>query len=296
LLLSVEANDQKFIESKGNKTLAELRVLPADDVILTAADFITGGFDSAMIDGEIILDDAIPLFAQGKQHKVPFMVGTMAWDASFFALGAPTVADYVKKMQEDPARIAELYKDYPYQCDDALSPQIMADGWYTGAVKLLADSANKVAPAYAYYYTFVTPNVKDSYIGPAHTFELPYVFGTLDIVNPAPGSPTAADPCQKIAEAIADAKQSRWSKYWFPVTDPAGQADRSMTEQLTKSWTSFARTGDPNYGGKTIWPRYTMADDVMRNFSGDPEGTIANVNKARVDYQLDFVRAFYDLK
>lgn len=293
---SVEANDQKFIEAMGNKTLAELRALPADEVNLTAADFITGGFDSAMIDGEIILDDAIPLFAQGKQHKVPFMVGTLAWDASFFALGAPTVADYVKKMQEDPARIAELYKDFPYQCGDALSPQIMADGWYTGAVKLLADSANKVAPAYAYYYTFVTPNVKDSYIGPAHTFELPYVFGTLDTVNPAPGSPTDADPCQKIAEAKADAKQSKWSKYWFPVTDPAGQADRSMTEQLTKSWTSFARTGDPNYGGKNIWPRYTMADDVMREFSGDPEGTIANVNKARVDYQLDFVRAFYGLK
>ena len=69
-----------------------------------------------------------------------------------------------------------------------------------------------------------------------------------------------------------------------------------VAEQLTKSWTSFARTGDPNYGGKNIWPRYTMADDVMREFSGDPEGTIANVNKARVDYQLDFVRAFYGLK
>lgn len=295
--LAVETNDQKFIESKGNKTLKELRALPADDVILTASDFITGGFDSAMIDGEIILDDAIPLFAQGKQHKLPFMVGTLAWDASFFALGAPTVEAYVKTMKQDPAKITELYKDYPYQCDQALSPQIMADGWYTGAVKLLADSANKAAPAYAYYYTFVTPSLKDSYIGPAHTFELPYVFGTLDIVNLAPNTATAVDPCQKIAEAKTEAEQeNKWSKYWFPITDPAGQADRSMAQQITKSWTSFAKTGDPNHGGKSTWPRYTIADDVMRDFSGDPEGTITNVNKARVDYQLDFIRAFYNMK
>lgn len=295
--LGVEANDQKFIQSKGSKTLQELRTLPAEEVILTAADFITGGFDSAMIDGQIILDDAIPLFAQGKQHKVPYMIGTLAWDASFFALGAPSVEAYVKTMKQDPQTIAKLYKDFPYRCDQTLAPQLMADGWYTGAVKLLADSANKAAPAYAYYYSFVTPSLKDSYIGPAHTFELPYVFGALDTVNLAPRKATALDPCQETAEAITDAKQeSKWSKYWFPATDPTGQADRSMAQQMAKSWTSFARTGNPNHDGKNIWPRYNIEDDVMRHFSNDSEETITKVNKARVDYQLDFVRAFYGIQ
>ncbi len=294
---SVEANDEKFIESMGNKTLAELRALPADDVTLTAADFITGGFDSAMIDGEVILDDAIPLFAQGKQHKVPFMVGTLEWDASFFALGAPTVAEYIKTMKQDPKVISTLYKDDPYQCDQALAPQIMADGWYTGAVKLLADSANKVAPAYAYYYTFVTPSLKESYIGPAHTFELPYVFGALDSVNLAPSRAKPADPCQEITKAKKEAKdESTWSKYWFPATAPSGAADRSMAVQMAKSWTSFAKTGDPNYGTGSVWPRYNIADDVMRHFANSSEGTITAVNKARVDYQLDFIRAFYGIQ
>jgi para-nitrobenzyl esterase len=295
--LAVETNDQKFIATKGNATLKDLRALPADDVMLTAADFISGDFDSAIIDGQIILDDAIPLFAQGKQHKVPFMIGTMAWDASFFALAAPPVETYVKTMKQDPEKIAALYKDFPYQCDQVLSPQIMADGWYTGAVKLLADSANKAAPAYAYYNSFMTPTLKDSYIGPAHTFELPYVFGALDTVNLAPETATSADPCQEVSEARVDAKEkSTWSKYWFPATAPAGEADRSIAAQLAKSWTSFARTGDPNSVGSNIWPRYTLKDDVMRHFANGGEVTIAEVNKARVDYQLSFIRAFYGVK
>lgn len=294
---AVEANDQKFIVAKGNRSLAELRAMPADEVMLTADDFITGDFDSAMIDGEIIRDDAIPLFAQGKQHKVPFMVGTLSWDASFFALAAPSVARYVATMKQDPAVIAGLYKDDPYQCDQALAPQIMADGWYTGAVKLLADSANRLAPAYAYYFTFLTPSLKANYIGPAHTFELPYVFGALDTLPLAPAKPAAVDPCQEIAAGRVAAKQdSAWSRYWFPATDPAGEADRSMARQMARSWTRFAKTGNPNHDGTDIWPRYSLADDVMRNFSNDAEGTITGVNKARVDYQLDSVRAFYGIR
>jgi len=294
---AVEANDQKFIAENGNKTLAELRALPADAVSLTAADFITGGFDSAIIDGQIILDDAIPLFAQGKQHKLPFMIGTMAWDASFFALNAPPVAEYLKAMKQDPARIATLHKDYRWQCDQALSPQIMADGWYTGAVKLLADSANKAAPAYAYYDSFITPSLKGSYIGPAHTFELPYVFGALDTVPLAHRKAKAADPCKEIAAGRVDAKEkSTWSKYWFPATAPSGKADRAMAEQMARAWTNFAKTGNPNDTGKTTWPRYTLADDVMRHFTNGSEGTITKVNKARVDYQLGFVRAFYGIR
>ncbi len=66
-----------------------MRALPTVDVILTAADYDRGGFDSATIDGEIILNGAIELFAQEKQRKAPIMVGTLAGDASVFTLGAP---------------------------------------------------------------------------------------------------------------------------------------------------------------------------------------------------------------
>lgn len=294
---SAIANDQKFVEAHGNKSMKDLRALSADQASLTAEDFLVGAFDSAIIDGQIILDDAIPLFAQGKQHKVPFMIGTMAWDASFFALAAPPVETYIKSMKQDPQKISVLYKDYPYQCGQALSPQIMADGWYTGAVKLLADAANKAAPAYAYYVSYMTPTLKSSYVGPAHTFELPYVFGALDTVNRAPRMPPRLDPCKEITIGIDDAhKKSKWTPYWFPATNPASKADQSMAKQMGKAWTNFAKTGNPNGDGKAIWPRYDMKSDVMRHFANGSEGTIKNVNKARVDYQLETLKAFYGVK
>lgn len=294
---AVEANDGKFIESKGNITLKELRALPVDQVSLTAADFVTGGFDSSMIDGEIIVDDPIPLFARGKQHEVPFMVGTLTWDASLFTVASPKVADYVDKTKEDADIISKLYHDFPYQCDPALAAQIIADGWMTGAVKLLADSANKVAPAYAYFYSFLTPSLEGNYIGPPHMFELPYVFGTLDRVNIVPRKVTAADTCTSVSRAVADLKdRNEWSRYFFTTTDPAGQTDRSMAQQMSKSWTTFAKTRDPNYDGRNVWARYNIDDDVIRQFSGEEDATITKVNKARVDYQLDFIRAFYGMK
>lgn len=293
---SVQENDQKFIEAKGNKSLKELRALPADEVTTTAGDFLTGGFDSAMIDGQIIIDDPIPLFTQGKQHKVPYIIGTMAWDASFFAVDAPSVENYVKSTKQDPQVISKLYKDFPYQCDQALSPQIMADGWYTASVKLIADSANKSAPAYAYYFSYLTPTVRPNYIGPGHTFELPFVFGSLDKVNLAPRKPGPGRPCQEILDIKNDAKQSKLNKYFFPVADPASKSDQSIVKQLAKEWTSFAKTGNPNYDGKNVWPRYDINTDIMRHYSSGREPTIAKVNKARVDYQLEFLRAFFAVK
>lgn len=294
--ISAEDNDTKFQQSMG-KSLQELRALPADQVMLDAQDFLKGGFDSSIIDGEIIIGDSIPLFAAGKQHAVPFMIGTLSWDASFFVLGAPPVEAYIKQMKQDPQIIKKLYASYKEQCDHALSAQIMADGWYTGAVKLLADSANKRAPSYAYYYDFMTPTLKSSYIGPAHTFELPYVFGDLDTVLRAPAkAPKTVNRCDKINEAYDAVKTtSAWSPYWFPVTAPHNKQDLSMKDQIAKSWTAFAKTGNPNYGGREIWPRYDMASDTMREFTNGKQGVVKNLNKDRVDYQLKFIKAMYQL-
>ncbi|MBS7803992.1 carboxylesterase/lipase family protein [Rhizobiales bacterium TNE-4] len=294
---SVEESDTKFMASLGAKSLKDLRAMPTDQVALTTKQYFTGEFDGEMVDGQIIIGDSIPMFAEGKQHKVPFMVGTLSWDASFFIMGAPPVDAYIKKMGQDPKIVAKLYANYKWRCQLALSSQMMADGWYTGAVKLLADSANKYAPSYAYYYSFMTPTLKASFIGPAHTFELPYVFGDLATVPRAPakaGKP--ADPCTEIDQAFKEVKANKWASIWFPVTAPNNREDISMKEQLTKSWTAFAKTGNPNYGKREIWPRYDLATDTMREFANGKQGVVKNLNKDRVDYQLQFIKALYQVK
>lgn len=295
-LMPEEVLDEKFMQSLGVKTLAELRVLAAEKLLISPKEFQDGEFGGAFVDGQIIVGDPIPLFEAGKQHKVPFMIGTNSWDASFFVLSQPPVDAYIKKMGEDPKLINKLYASFKETC--ALSAEIMADGWYKGATKLLAHSANQYAPSYAYYYNYLTPNIRLSLIGAAHTFELPYLFGDLASMQPAPAKPVAGgNICRHINQALADMKQNAtWSQYWFPMTSPHDREDQSISEQLARSWVAFAKTGNPNYDGTENWPRYNIKDDLMREFTQGKKGLIKDLQKDRVDYQINFVNATYQLK
>lgn len=291
-------NDNKYIASKGKKSLAEMRALPTDEVMLTPQDSAEGNFDSSFIDGQIIVGDALPLFAQGKHHKVSLMIGTLKWDASLFTVGGVNKDNFIKMMGQDAKTIDRLYADYPAQCDNAIGSQMMADGFFTAAVKLLADSANKSAPSYAYHFSYLTPTLRNKYIGSAHGFELPYMFGGLDTVYRAPAKMGASvNLCKTITDAYALMKEKgRWPSYWTPTTAPNRKDDQSMSLQMSKSWASFAKTGNPNYDGNNVWPRYDISNDVMREFTNGRQGTVKNLDKARVDYQMKFIKTFYQIQ
>lgn len=291
-------NDNKYIASKGKKSLAEMRALPTDEVMLTPQDFAEGNFDSSFIDGQIIVDDALPLFSQGKHHKVPMMIGTNKWDASLFTVSGVTKDGFIKMLGQDAKVIDQLYATYPAQCSPAIGAQMMADGFFTAAVKLIADSANKSAPSYAYHFSYLTPTLRNKYIGPAHSFEIPYMFGGLDTVYSAPAKTGASvNLCKAITEAHSLMKDTgQWPSYWTPTTSPNRKDDLEMSLQMSKSWASFAKTGNPNYDGKNVWPRYDISNDVIREFTNGRRGTVKNLDKERVDYQMKFIKALYKMQ
>ena len=290
-------NDNQYIAAKGRKSLAEMRALPTDEVMLTPQDFAEGNFDSSFIDGQIIVGDALPLFSQGKHHKVPMMIGTLKWDASLFTVSGVTKDGFMKMMGQDPKIIDRLYANYPAQCDRAIGAQMMADGFFTAAVKLIADRANKSAPSYAYHFSYLTPTLRNKYIGPAHSFEIPYMFGGMDTVYRAPVKMgPAVSLCKSITDAHALMKnKGHWPSYWTPTTAPQRKDDQDMSLQMSKSWASFAKTGNPNYHGKSVWPRYDLSNDVMREFTNGRQGTVKNLDKERVDYQMKFIKALYQI-
>lgn len=295
-MMSEESIDAKFMQALKVTNMHDLRQLPAEKLLITPQEFQDGEFGGAFVDGQIIIGDPIPLFAAGKQHKVPFMIGTNSWDSSYFVLGQPLVKDYVKKMGQDLNVINKLYESFPAKC--MLSAQIMADGWYSGAVKILANSANQKAPSYAYYYSYLTPTIRASHIGAGHTYELPYVFGDLENVLIAPAvAESNTDICQNIMQAYNEMKhQATWSSYWFPMAAPASHEDQAIVTQLTKSWAAFAKIGNPNYSGNNTWPRYNINHDVMRNFASESETYIDNLDKERVNYQMKTINAFYNMQ
>jgi para-nitrobenzyl esterase len=173
----------------------------------------------------------------------------------------------------------------------------MADAWYRGSVKMLADSAGKDAPSYAYYFNYLTPNIRASHPGAPHTFEIPYVFGSMGFVLPSPAKPESGEnQCSAIEKASADLRQrASWSTYWFPTADVNDKRDQSISRQMSKSWAAFARTGNPNFSGQGEWPLYNLRADVLREFSQGKNGLVRGLEKDRIDYQIKTLRVFYGM-
>jgi para-nitrobenzyl esterase len=86
--------------------------------------------------------------------------------------------------------------------------------------------------------------------GTLHGFEIPYTFD--------------------IPAAIVHEK----------VTD----ADKAMGTLASAYWVSFGKTGDPNGGARTEWPRHDPSMDRVINFANDGKATVGpDPIKARLD-------------
>ena len=277
--------DAKYMKALGATSLAELRQLPVEKLVLNAEAFYAGEFGGPFVDGQILKGDPLPLFAAGKQAKIPFMVGTNSFDSDFMLPGEPSLDVFLKKVHEDPKKIEALYSKVDDKC--ILNSFVIQDMLYRASTKLLAHSMHGVAPGYAYYYDFLTKNIRPAFPGAPHTFEITYVFGSLGLMPQAPKQPeSAANQCARIEKDIAEFKQKRvWPKDWYPIVDKNDPQDQLMSEKISQSWAAFAKTGNPNVSGQGAWPIYSLKTDIMRNFSSDQD-TVKDLFKDRVNYQI----------
>lgn len=285
----------KYMSSLGVSSLAELRKLPVQKLVLDGSAYYAGEFGGAFVDGQIIKGDPIPLFAAGKQAKVPFMIGTNSFDSDFMLPGEPALDVFVKQVKENPKIIEQLYSGVKDKC--ILNSYVIQDLMFRASTKLLANSMNGFAPGYAYYYDYLTQNIRDSLPGAPHTYEIPYVFGSLGLMPQAPKQPlTGVNQCARIEKDVAEFKKTHtWPKDWVPIVDKNNPQDQALSEKMSATWAAFAKTGNPNVAGQANWPIYNMNADVMRNFSYGQE-TITGLFKDRVAYQALHLREIYALE
>jgi para-nitrobenzyl esterase len=285
----------KYMSSLGVKSLAELRKLPIQKLVLDGSVYYAGEFGGPFVDGQILKGDPVPLFAAGKQAKVPFMIGTNSFDSDFMLPGEPSLEVFTKKVHEDPKTIEKLYADVQDKC--ILNSFVIQDLMYRASTKILANSMNGVAPGYAYYYDYLTPNIRASLPGAPHTYEIPYVFGSLGLVPQAPKQAlTGVNQCARIEKDVAEFKRTHaWPKEWYPIVDKNSPQDQAITEKMSASWAAFAKSGNPNVSGQANWPIYNLRADIMRNFSPGSE-TITGLLKERVAYQALHLREIYALE
>jgi para-nitrobenzyl esterase len=259
-LADAEQAGVRTAESMGAKSLADLRALPAAEVLRGGR----GG--GPVVDGWFLPDEPASIFAQGKQNDVPILVGSNKDEGTFFSQPT-TAAAWIERARQRYGDLADQFlKLYPAGSDAEANASELAAfrdelGWVQRNWARLQSKTGK-SKGYLYYFTHEPPATPGTAPGPGgfpargsgatHGAEAPYVFENL-LGN-------------------------------RPWTD----LDRKLSDTISSYWVNFAENGDPN--GKNL-PKWSPFDDKKntRMVLGDIVETGPGLTQA----QVEFFQAWY---
>ena len=243
---SAEAAGAAFAKSLGveGDDPAMLRAIPAEK-ILAAGDPPPLRGSGPIIDGQIVPMDVSEAFAKGLEAKVPYIVGSNSLEFPIPAKDVETFLGSITRLAPDQrARIEAAYGD-----KDAFNLNIVSDVIFTEPARHLAAlHAKHGQPTWLYRFSVLSPAVRSVLKGAVHASERQYVFQTL-----------GASP-------------------W-----PTGDQDKAVAAVISAYWTDFAKTGDPNGGGRPAWPIYAGDEDRLLDFTNDGPVAAKVPTPARLD-------------
>lgn len=232
--------------------LAALRALPADKVVAglnMMSMFGNPTYGGPMTDGQILVDEPEKIYKAGGGAAVPLIVGANSMDIGFsFARSLDEVYAPFGPERRQAAQAAY---------DPKGTGDLRAIGTLTASDRMMVEPARFVAqawaadkrPVYAFRFSYVADSMRKEWPGAPHATEIPYVFDTVQ------------------------------AKYGTALTP----ADAAMARLANTYWVAFARTGDPNGGGRPNWPVYDAAGDRILDFANDGASAKADPWKARLD-------------
>jgi len=230
-LAESEADDQKFAESIGAKSLKDLRAMPADQLLADAMKQTNPIRFWPNVDGYFFPEDPDAIYAAGKQAHVPLLAGWNKDEGNYRAIFKkedPTVKDYIEwAHQKFGADAGEFLKLYPAANDDQAkrsASDLAGDQFIAFGTWKWIEMQRSTGDSTIYRYEFddapPQPAGQPSH-GAYHSSEIEFVFEAL----PSKNLP------------------------WRP-------GDEKLSKLMSSYWTNFARTGDPNGSGLPHWPAY----------------------------------------
>lgn len=218
----------------GNNQLEQLRQLPADILqkIIQGQD-VLGGF-YPIIDGFVLPQSPFVTFEEGKQHKVPVLLGSNANEGTLIHKMFPTPliefryrdmkadqlpASFYEAYQEEAKAILELYPGLDKRSETA-EQDLLGDDMFGAKARFYA---GKIADSnqLAFFYFFNrTPPSPNQTAGAFHAAELPFVHGKS-----------------------------------VPIL-PLDKADQKLSAIMVNYWTQFAKMGNPNGNNLPEWEAF----------------------------------------
>jgi para-nitrobenzyl esterase len=259
-----EQQGQRFAEALGVASLAELRALPAQEVLEAAPARGELRF-WPVVDGELLPKPVRDVFVAGEQSPVPLLAG---WNEDEVRGGVvlgpnrPNAARFRAQVQERYGEdAAAVLAAYPSGSDaEALesAAALAGDEFIAyGTWKWIETHARSGAPVYRYRFDRDIPLAPGTQwegveatredVGARHAGEIEYVFGALGSLPDVP-----------------------WET-----------RDRELSRLMMDYWSSFARDGDPNDEGLPVWPRHTAAGGYPVMHLGDTAEVRKDVQRPR---------------
>ena len=209
--------------AQGAAGLRRLRTISAGEILKAWRQDQRVHFD-AIVDGWVVPEQPARIFAQGRQTRIPVLVGSNADEATVFGHGGPkTVEEYRKYLSEDTGSYsAEEFRAYPAAADADVPPeylQLQSDTFAYGAYSMAQAMTRAGQPAYLYSFTYAESG-KRAHLGAYHGEELKF---------------------------LSDS---------FPADWEYSRDDEMLGEAIRAYWTQFVKTGNPNSPGFPEWPAY----------------------------------------
>lgn len=238
-LQQAEEAGLKAMQVMGATSLADLRALPADDILKKGQ-----GGRGPIIDGYVLPQSIADIFAGNKQNDVALLTG---WNEDEgMAFGPPKKADEYRKQMEQQygADAPDLLKYYPGTTDQeaARSQLNLSRDMIFGAQNYTwANVQNQQGKSvYVYRFTRKLPATGDyARYGAFHTGEVAYAYDNLKFID--------------------------------RTLRPLEPKDDALAKTMSTYWVNFMKNGNPNGNGLPKWPAYStntkqvmlLGDDVQ---------------------------------
>ncbi|WP_407732721.1 carboxylesterase/lipase family protein [Pseudocitrobacter faecalis] len=219
-----------------NASAEQLRAIPAEKLWPLEAPLNIG---PTPIAGDAVLPQPmLDVFFAGKQHAMPVLIGSNSDEASVMAVFGVDLAGEIEKLRRTRRLGLGLIKLlYPgVKGDEELGRQVCRDMAFTTLGYVVMQAQQRVnQPCWRYWFDYVAEAEHATYANGAwHGNEVPYVFDTLTLAEPAR----------------------------FYVND----RDRAFAAQVADYWVNFAHHASATctvLNGPTRWPASLQGRDRL---------------------------------